>query len=270
MNHKTGLDYFPLDIDFFQDEKIEFVSARFGIKGELIAVRLLCKIYRQGYYLHWDDDAALLFAKGVGDGVQHSCVNDVVYELLKRGFFDKSIFKRFSILTSKGIQKRYFEASKRRKNVPAIREILLIDGHYLENVDILFQDVNILGEDADILKQSKVKESKVKESKVIEATDCDDIFAGRSFSDTVQAAVVDWLEYKKERKDTYKPKGLSALLSQIENRCKELSEEQVVYAINESMACNYQGIIWDKAKKIGKGTLKPNFDDIVKEMEHAG
>lgn len=117
MNKKVGLDYFSFDVDFFHDEKIQFVSARFGAKGEAIAVRLLCKIYRQGYYTDWSDDIALLFAKGVGDGVSHSCVNDVVNELVKRGFFDRDILDRFSILTSRGIQKRFFGACAKTKRM---------------------------------------------------------------------------------------------------------------------------------------------------------
>jgi hypothetical protein len=132
--NKSGIDYFPFDVDFFQDEKVQFVSARFGLKGEVIAIRLLCKIYRNGYYTEWDDDTALLFAKGVGDGCQDSCVKDVVYELLKRGFFERSIFERFGVLTSKGIQSRYFEATKRYKHVEAIKEYLLINPP--ENINV--------------------------------------------------------------------------------------------------------------------------------------
>jgi hypothetical protein len=34
--YKSGLDYFSFDIDFFNDEKIEFVSAKFGFfQGKL-------------------------------------------------------------------------------------------------------------------------------------------------------------------------------------------------------------------------------------------
>lgn len=171
MNTKTGLDYFPFDIDFFQDEKIQFVSARFGVKGEAITIRLLCKIYRNGYYTKWDNDTALLFAKGVGDGCSDSCVNDVVHELVKRGFFDKSIFDRFGILTSRGIQKRFLEAGKRRKDIVVDENLMLVDVSDYQNVNIVNQFVDNKAENADILKQSKVKESKVnrkeKESKVI-------------------------------------------------------------------------------------------------------
>ena len=126
---KIGLEYFSLDVDFFQDEKIQFLSARFGFKGEIVAIKLLCKIYRQGYYTEWNDDIAQLFAKSVGGDFRHTLVNDIVHELLKRDFFDKGIFERFSILTSRGIQKRYFEAwSKLRKGFINYNDaFLLID-----------------------------------------------------------------------------------------------------------------------------------------------
>lgn len=104
---KYGLDYFPLDIDIFEDDKLQFVSSRFDEKGELITVKLLCKIYKAGYFISWDEDAALLFSKGAGRNVTPSLANDVVNELVKRDFFDKGLFERFAVLTSAGIQRRY-------------------------------------------------------------------------------------------------------------------------------------------------------------------
>jgi hypothetical protein len=170
LNIKKGLDFFSFDVDFFQDDKIQFVSARFGIKGEIITIRLLCRIYRAGYYIDWNEDTALLFAKGVGDGVSYSCVNDVVNELLKRGFFDEEIFKTFGVLTSRGIQRRYCEATKRRKVVEVEQRFLLTELSLYPNVRIISEDVNIQSqnvyipnENDNILKQSKEsKESKVK------------------------------------------------------------------------------------------------------------
>lgn len=44
---KEGLDYFPLYVDIFEDEKIEAISGEFGIKGEIIVVKLLCAIYKK-------------------------------------------------------------------------------------------------------------------------------------------------------------------------------------------------------------------------------
>jgi len=156
--NKQGLDYFPIDIDFFDDPKIELMSAKFGVKGEIITIKLLCKIYRNGYYLLWDDETSLMFAKRVGDGITYSLVNDVVQELVRRGFFDKTIFDSFRVLTSNGIQKRYFEATKKRKDVPKNTEFIV-------NSELMAVNSELTPVNSNINKQSKVKESKVKESK---------------------------------------------------------------------------------------------------------
>ena len=173
--NKAGIDYFPFDVDFFQDEKIQFTSARFGMRGEAITVRLLCKIYRNGYFMEFNDDTALLFAKGVGDGCQPTLVKDVVYELLRRGFFDKSIFERFGILTSKGIQSRYFEAAKRYKKVDVIREYLLADVSEMINVNINSINVNINSKNVYINPQKKREEIEIenkKEKDISRGGDC--------------------------------------------------------------------------------------------------
>ena len=160
--YKSGLDYFSFDIDFFHDQKIEFVSAKYGIEGEIITIKLLCKIYRNGYYLNWGDDECLLFSKKVGENISFELVKNVIDELLKRDFFNQDLYKKFNILTSKGIQKRYLEAAKRRK------EVIFYKEHYLlnyANVDIIPDNVCIISKNVDIIPQSKVKESKVENSK---------------------------------------------------------------------------------------------------------
>lgn len=169
----AGLRYFSFDVDFFIDEKIEFVSARFGIKGEVIAIKLLCKIYRNGYYTEWTNDDAMIFAKRVGDGVTYSLVNDVVTELVKRGFFDKDILSRLNILTSTGIQKRYFEATIRRKNVQVLSSLLLVNVEKFQNVNIIEENVNISPLNENISEQSKVKQSKVNERSFNRADESD-------------------------------------------------------------------------------------------------
>jgi len=169
MNKKQGLDYFPFDITFFTDDKIRFMSALYGTKGESITVRLLCRIYREGYFLKWDDDVALLFAADVGDGCKPAFVNEVIGELAKRGFFDQEKYEKYSVLTSKGIQKRFFEAAGRRKAVLYDPNIVLINMKVFTNVieDDAFtpENVDILKEDVSSLKQSKGKERKVEDSK---------------------------------------------------------------------------------------------------------
>ena len=48
---KDGLDYFPLDVDLFEDYKIKILKARYGADGIILYLYLLCRIYRQGYYM---------------------------------------------------------------------------------------------------------------------------------------------------------------------------------------------------------------------------
>jgi hypothetical protein len=160
---KSGLVYFPVDVDIFNDEKIELVSARLGVLSELICIKILTRIYRQGYYIYFNEDISFLFAKKFGDGINQELVNSTVQELIAHRFFSKKLFDKFSILTSRGIQQRYLEATKRRKKVEINEGFLLISK---SNVNILNKNVTILPLNVNIKKQSKVKESKVKESKV--------------------------------------------------------------------------------------------------------
>lgn len=105
---KEGLEYYPHDVDMYSDDKVKLLRARLGIKGYAVYTLLLAKIYRtNGYWMPWGEDEALLFAEDVGGECQHSFVNDVVHESVKRGLFDADIFDKFKILTSKGIQDRY-------------------------------------------------------------------------------------------------------------------------------------------------------------------
>lgn len=155
---KSGIDYFPLDVNM--DEKVELIEAEFGLTGFAILVKLLQRIYgSEGWYVEWTNEVALLFAKRVGAG--GSVVSEIVEASIKRGIFDKTLYDKYRILTSTGIQRRYFEAVSRRKNVKVKAEYLLIDvTKILSDVDIIGENVYINQKNADILKQSKVKKSK--------------------------------------------------------------------------------------------------------------
>ena len=51
---KKGLDYFPLDIDIFNDLKIRKLIKYQGGKAITVYALLLCNIYKSGYYMKWD------------------------------------------------------------------------------------------------------------------------------------------------------------------------------------------------------------------------
>jgi hypothetical protein len=54
---KQGLDYFPMDVEV--DDKIELIEAKHGISGFGILVKLFQKIYKEGYYLNWNEETLL-------------------------------------------------------------------------------------------------------------------------------------------------------------------------------------------------------------------
>ncbi|MDR2774021.1 MAG: DUF4373 domain-containing protein [Tannerella sp.] len=123
--NKTGLDYFPFDIDFFNDEKISAISGEFGIKGELACIKLLCAIYRNGYFILWNEMLRMKLIKEL-PGVSADLLDNIVSRLIRWGFFDKTLFDENGILTSKGIQRRYFEITKRRVNTGEDLPYLLV------------------------------------------------------------------------------------------------------------------------------------------------
>ena len=160
---KSGIDYFPLDVNL--NAKFELIEAEFGLTGFGVVVHLLQEIYgKAGYYIEWTEEVALLFARKVGLG--GSVVSEIVEAAIRRGMFDKEKYDKYRVLTSKGIQERYFEAVSRRKTLEVDYNILLVDAaQILPNVDIRAKNVNILSENADISKQSKVEESRVEKSR---------------------------------------------------------------------------------------------------------
>ena len=161
---KQGLDYFPLDV--VCNGKIELIEAEFGLTGFAVVVKLFQRIYgERGYYCEWTDEVALLFGKK--NGLGGNAVSEIVGASIKRGIFDKTMFEKYGILTSVGIQERYFEAVSRRKQVCVKEEYLLISYTQFSNcVSNNRVNVDINPENDDNNPQSKVKESKVKESKV--------------------------------------------------------------------------------------------------------
>lgn len=72
------------------------------------------------------------------------------------------------------------------------------------------------------------------------------------FSGALGDAVRDWLAYKAERRESYKPTGLKSLFSQIERTVKVHGEDAVCDCIRLSMSNGWRGIIWDRIEKEAK------------------
>ena len=74
------------------------------------------------------------------------------------------------------------------------------------------------------------------------------------FSESVQSKLAEWIKYKTERKESYKEQGMKSLLKQVEKNVAEYGDEAVCNLIDECMANNWKGIIFDRLKNAPKKT----------------
>lgn len=79
--------------------------------------------------------------------------------------------------------------------------------------------------------------------------------------------IYEWLEYKDQRKERYTEIGLKKLLTQIDNKIDEYGEQAVCNLIDECMASNYKGIIFEKLQKNKKESTSERIDRLIKEAE---
>ncbi|WP_305274534.1 DUF4373 domain-containing protein [uncultured Duncaniella sp.] len=116
---KRGLDYFPFDVDFFQDIRIRKLIKYQGGKAVTVYALLLCTIYKNGYYAEWDKELPFIISEQ--SGYTEAYIQEVIDCCLNIGLLSKELFESDKVLTSKGIQERYRRicSSSRRNSVIA-------------------------------------------------------------------------------------------------------------------------------------------------------
>ena len=163
---KKGLEYYSLDTDFFFDRDIIALGEELGAKATLIFIKILCDVYRdEGYFLKWDSfyasDTARMFEK---QGIKEALVNEVVCFCFKRRLFNEELFKKYSILTSRSIQERYF-----RSKTSSLKRKVTVEEFIEPGLNLLNKGFEVCGNVSalsGISPQIPAKESKGKESKV--------------------------------------------------------------------------------------------------------
>ena len=185
-----GINYFPVGVNFMEENAMEVIEAKYGIKGSAIVLKLMCKIYKEGYYIRWDEEQCLIFANKAGREVQAEEVQGIIEILFTKGILDRNSYQENGILTSESIQKVWMEATKRRKRElselpylmvkpekenrkadtpPALQEIqqpeLLKKEKTPVNPKNVVHQVDVDANNACNSGQSKVKEKKAEENK---------------------------------------------------------------------------------------------------------
>ena len=121
---KEGLDYFELDC--VMEDNIKLLQVECGLKGFALVIKLYQKIYGgKGYYCEWNEDVLLLFASENGESIDF--IKKFIEACFKRKIFSEEMYTRYGILTSTGIQKRYFRAVSRREPKTVNVDYILIE-----------------------------------------------------------------------------------------------------------------------------------------------
>lgn len=68
------------------------------------------------------------------------------------------------------------------------------------------------------------------------------------FPALVAESLLDWLAYKRERREGYKPMGLKSLLTEVERNVQRHGAQPVADVIRLSMSNGWSGIIWDRIR----------------------
>lgn len=123
-NKKNGLDYFPFDIDLFQDIRIRKLIKYQSGKAVTVYTLLLCIIYKDGYYMRWDKELPFIISEQTG--FEEAYILEVINSCLKLGLFHNELYVSDGILTSKGIQERYKKICDLCKRNSEISEFSLI------------------------------------------------------------------------------------------------------------------------------------------------
>lgn len=103
-------------------------------------------------------------------------------------------------------------------------------------------------------KQSANSENENENESGIENENKNDLNSTIPFSGVLLDAFNEWLSYKAEKRQPYKPRGLKSLITQVQRYAEQFGDFATANAIMDSMASNYQGIVFDRLGKGGKQT----------------
>lgn len=116
--------------------------------------------------------------------------------------------------------------------------------------------------------EKEKEREKEKENECYPPTPFSQIIASYSFSESLMAKTTAWLKYKSERRESYKEQGLKSLLTQIQKNAAKYGEQAVIDLMEQCMAANWAGIIWDRLMKGGTANGKPDGNAQSERVGH--
>lgn len=255
---KQGLNYFPKDVDFYNDYKIMDLLENHGPVGITVYDIVLCEVLRNGYYLAASiDKLSANVVRIIGSKwVQKRLVSQVILDCGDLGLFETTLLAH-GVITSVGIQRRYATVTARNKTKK--EEYWLIDENGQPLLDepktqISGSEIEVSGTETainvEVIPQKESKENKRKENKNNVVTYVHD--------EKLNQAILDFVEYRKEIRKPMTERATELLVHQLE---KMASDHNIRIAIlNQSIVNGWQGIfpLKEQEKKQDQAGRKKN------------
>lgn len=295
---KKRIDYAGWSVDIFSnDTKIDkLLDAQSWVGFGIYFYLCQMAFGGEGYYYEWCYDLCATTARKMGGGVGAGTVKETVDYCFQIGLFDKRLFDRWGVLTSRGIQKSFLVVlkSKNRRGTEIYSELWLLDKndedyqgvvfvHKNEqrlgvNVDSLGENEqrlgvngNSLGQEESKVKESKVKESKGKGSKIKEKKDAATL-AYYPNDEDLNRAFADYVQMRKLIKKPMTDKAVSLAMSKLQKLAvlpfsETMDNDLAIRILEQSVMNSWQGLF--PLKETGKEEKKQGSTDILDEWRNA-
>lgn len=169
---RRRLEYAGWNTDIFDnDTKIDKLLDAQGWIGFCIYFFLCQKAFSSdGYFYRWCFDDSATTARKMGCGIGAGAVEETVNYCLRIGLFDKRLFDRWNVITSKGIQRSYWAVAKNRRDKTVYQELWLLEKSESDGVVFVRLKTEMSGANDHLSATnshlSATNETVVKESKV--------------------------------------------------------------------------------------------------------
>ena len=257
--NKKGLDYFPKMVDFYEDDKIFDLLDRYGPLGVTVYDCILCIVYKHGYYAEIPlDKLSKMIIKMIGNKWVKSqkAVVQVVHFCSEIGLLDDDLMTK-NIITSVGIQRRYYEIAVKRMKRRLYTDQYWLLGKAEDEEPLLNAPLNgISSEENRINSEENQNNSEESALEIKENKNIDNI----AFSPELERAFQMYLLVRRNNFGAIPEEQIQALRDDLLNLSDK--EEERIAIVKKATASGWKSFYKTEKKReasrSGKGKVKDN------------
>ena len=256
--NKKGLAYFPKMIDFYEDDKIFDLLDRYGPLGVTVYDCILCIVYKHGYYAEIPlDKLSKMIIKMIGNKWVKSqkAVVQVVHFCSEIGLLDDDLMTK-NIITSVGIQRRYYEIAVKRMKRRLYTDQYWLLGKAEDEEPLLNAPLNgISSEENRINSEENQNNSEESALEIKENKNIDNI----AFSPELERAFQMYLLVRRNNFGAIPEEQIQALRDDLLNLSDK--EEERIAIVKKATASGWKSFYKTEKKWESSGARKGNVKD---------